>query len=168
MPLHGLQTHPPGLPDLRQGKRGPGDNSGLAPKAATLRNHSWEGCQGLLEERGKRQGGQLAARPAVDTWHGHGTLPFSFRRFSSIAPGLSFQKAGSRKKLTSSRAFGSDSAPWAQVLSLVLKNNLAPQHLSLSSCPLPAAVCSWRSVGLMKLLIRCPDSLCIPAVFVYL
>lgn len=158
MPLHGLQTHPPGLPDLRQGKRGPGDSSGLAPKAATLRNHSWEGCQGLLEERGKRQGGQLAARPAVDTWHGHGTLPFSFRRLSSIAPGLSFQKAGSRKKhavqqLTSSRAFGSDSALQAQVPSLVLKNNLAPQHLSLSSHPLPAAVCSWCSVGLMKLLI---------------
>lgn len=87
MPLHRLQSYPPGLPDLLQGKWGPQDSSGLAPQESCQ-----EECQGPLDYREGRYDGQLAGPPAADTWRW--TPPFLFREgFSSRALGLSFRES---------------------------------------------------------------------------
>lgn len=54
MSLHWLQTHPPGLPDLRQGKWGPQDSSGPASNVATLRKSQLGGMPELLDYREER------------------------------------------------------------------------------------------------------------------
>lgn len=78
MSLHGLQTHPPGLPDLRQGKWGLWDSSSSSdtPKSQLA------GSKGPWRKR-KRGDGQLVDLPALDS--------VVFVPSTSVARGLPFQ-----------------------------------------------------------------------------
>lgn len=149
MPLHRLQTHPPGLPHLCQGKWGPQDTRALLLKQRHSGITAGRDAKGLWM-REKRD--NMARWQVVPQWIpsvGHGLCHSysergSHQQHGDFFPGRTWATGSwNAQELTSSRAFRLGRRPWtlarsARDIGVVACNNNPAQLITQALPPFPS------------------------------